>query len=516
VANQKLTQLPTGSAIAAADLFYSAQGGTSVKQQASAIAAFVAPVAASNLTYYVATTGSDTNPGTSGSPFATIQHAVNVAAQYNYQNLYAPTINLATGTYNKQVILPALTNCPAGGIVVGNTGTPSNVKVADLGTAYAFTWAPFSIWTVEGIQLTGTYGGFSGDDSVAVGMTLGWIDFAGAMVNAGINLPAGYTQASCSGPLTTSASSMGWLLFSRASIIFDTFSITFTNAITFSHSLISADSKYAFLGFYNSTFTNGSHVTCTSACLVLANGAFFETGPTTNVDGTALTRANFPGHSSGFSIDQWSVFQPDGFTSGNAVLGAYALGTADANCIFLSDGGGTVRGDYNKTITGNWTFTLPDGNNFVLYSVNTTAGPGFSFVNGSDYTSIFFITGSSTTGYALGAGHFALQEYISSKVVLDVSNIGNIGVLEGAQLFWATSTTQAGSAPDTGLTRESAGLLKVTNGSSGYGAIDASGYSASGTPGISVTIATAKLTSLGGNGSMTFTNGLLTAQTAAT
>ena len=34
--------------------------------------------------------------------------------------------------------------------------------------------------------------------------------------------------------------------------------------------------------------------------------------------------------------------------------------------------------------------------------------------------------------------------------------------------------------------------------------------------GITVTIATAKLTALGANGSMTFTNGILTAQTAAT
>ena len=34
--------------------------------------------------------------------------------------------------------------------------------------------------------------------------------------------------------------------------------------------------------------------------------------------------------------------------------------------------------------------------------------------------------------------------------------------------------------------------------------------------GLSVTIATAKLTTLGANGSMTFTNGILTAQTAAT
>lgn len=57
---------------------------------------------------------------------------------------------------------------------------------------------------------------------------------------------------------------------------------------------------------------------------------------------------------------------------------------------------------------------------------------------------------------------------------------------------------------DTGLTRISAGVLKATNGSSGYGAIDASGYSASGTPGVTAgpfTVIT----------SITVKNGLITA-----
>src|ERR1035437_1871555 len=55
--------------------------------------------ATSNLTFYVSTSGSDSNDGTSGNPFATIQHAVDVACSYDYQNLYLPTINVADGTY---------------------------------------------------------------------------------------------------------------------------------------------------------------------------------------------------------------------------------------------------------------------------------------------------------------------------------------------------------------------------------------------------------------------------------
>ena len=53
-----------------------------------------------NLTFYVATTGSDSNPGTSGSPWATPQHAFNVVGTYNWGGIYYPTVNFANGTYN--------------------------------------------------------------------------------------------------------------------------------------------------------------------------------------------------------------------------------------------------------------------------------------------------------------------------------------------------------------------------------------------------------------------------------
>jgi hypothetical protein len=54
------------------------------------------PVAAQT-TYYVATTGLDTNPGTSGSPWLTIQHAVDTV-------LSGDTIMVAAGTYAGAVV----------------------------------------------------------------------------------------------------------------------------------------------------------------------------------------------------------------------------------------------------------------------------------------------------------------------------------------------------------------------------------------------------------------------------
>jgi hypothetical protein len=56
-----------------------------------------------------------------------------------------------------------------------------------------------------------------------------------------------------------------------------------------------------------------------------------------------------------------------------------------------------------------------------------------------------------------------------------------------------------------GLTTHVSGVLPVANGGTGTS-----------TAGVSATIVTAKLTALGADGSMTFTNGLLTAQTPAT
>lgn len=108
---------------------------------------------------------------------------------------------------------------------------------------------------------------------------------------------------------------------------------------------------------------------------------------------------------------------------------------------------------------------------------------------------------------------------------LAVTGSGNDGITWGntATIGWTAVLPGSGSdaanagTRDTGITRKSAGVVEITDGSSGYGAIDASAYSVSGTAGISATITTAKVTPVtGANGSMTFVNGILTAQTQAT
>lgn len=100
-----------------------------------------------NLNLYVATTGSDSaNTGlSSGSPFLTIQHAVNVALNNYDAGGYTITINIAAGTYTEAVTVA--------GQLPGSVANPSSlvVKGASSSTVtLTFASAP---------PFTATYGG---------------------------------------------------------------------------------------------------------------------------------------------------------------------------------------------------------------------------------------------------------------------------------------------------------------------------------------------------------------------
>lgn len=75
-------------------------------QSASATVTIQAP-SPSGIAYYVATTGSDSNPGTLSAPFLTIQHAANVAVA-------GDTVQVRGGVYNEKVYLPNSGNATSG------------------------------------------------------------------------------------------------------------------------------------------------------------------------------------------------------------------------------------------------------------------------------------------------------------------------------------------------------------------------------------------------------------------
>jgi len=114
-------------------------------------------------------------------------------------------------------------------------------------------------------------------------------------------------------------------------------------------------------------------------------------------------------------------------------------------------------------------------------------------------------TASATNRGALSAADWTTFNNASGTV----TSVGGTGTVNGITLTGTVTTagnlTLGGALSNVSLTTQVTGILPLANGGTGTSVA-----------GVTATITTAKLTALGANGSMTFTNGLLTAQTAAT
>jgi hypothetical protein len=155
----------------------------------------------------------------------------------------------------------------------------------------------------------------------------------------------------------------------------------------------------------------------------------------------------------------------------------------------LNSAGGTI---YNNASTGYTQLVLQDS------SSQAAGGQAQILMQNNSGANVMFLGPSS--GFAIGDGSNWKSLFSGSTQL--ASNDFNFQFKNVNNVFSGTA--------DLGYARESAGVLKVTNGASGYGALDASGYSVSGTAGLTVT-----KTVQGSSGSctMTFTAGLLTATT---
>ena len=308
--------------------------------------------------------GSDGNDGSIGSPFLTIGRALAAAAAFDYQHLYQPTIHLAHGNYTGvQVVLPVLTNTLKGngGTIIGDTGSPASVTVADAGADNTFTASPFSTWTISGVSLTGTHGGIVVAPFARV--VIASVEFAGSFSNNALFIGSFGLLEAIATTLTVTSSTMNSLMFIGGFGLFNNTTITFSNPVTFAAPWISMDSAYAFLAFQSTSVVNGSNVTASALALQMTNGAFFET-PGALVDGVALTRSNFPGHTgSNVAIDWNCIFQPDNgyFNGSSGVFGftssASATGVPDTGLSRLSPGimivGNGTSGDFSGTLIAN-------------------------------------------------------------------------------------------------------------------------------------------------------------------
>jgi hypothetical protein len=203
------------------------------------------------------------------------------------------------------------------------------------------------------------------------------------------------------------------------------------------------------------------------------------------------------------------------------------------NLFIFTGSGGDGGLAVNRGGTGQTSYT--DGQLLIGNSVGNTLdkntltpGTGIGVTNGHGSIAI---ANTGVTSIAAGSG---ISRNAATGAVT-VTNTGVLSVIAGTGISVSSATgnvtianTSVGvssfSGGTTGLTPSSpttgavvlAGTLAISNG--GTGATTAAGARTNlglGS-GLSVTITTAKLTGGGANGSMTFVNGILTAQTQAT
>jgi len=102
----------------------------------------------------------------------------------------------------------------------------------------------------------------------------------------------------------------------------------------------------------------------------------------------------------------------------------------------------------------------------------------------------------------------------ANSVAITGGSIGGVGITGST----VNNTPIGASTPSTGAftTLTASSPIAITSGGTGANTASGARTNLGLGSGLSVTITTAKLTTLGTNGSMTFTNGILTAQTQAT
>ena len=197
----------------------------------------------------------------------------------------------------------------------------------------------------------------------------------------------------------------------------------------------------------------------------------------------------------------------------------------------LSGSGGDGGIPVNRGGTGQTSYT--DGQLLIGNSVGNTLskntltpGTGIGVTNGNGTIAVAntgVLSNIAGAGISVSAatgnvtiGNTGVLSVIAGTGISVSSPTGNVTLANTGVLSVSGGTTGLTPAVATTGAIVLAGTLAIANG--GTGASDAAtartNLGLGG--GLSVTITTAKLTALGANGSMTFTNGILTAQTAAT
>jgi len=160
-----------------------------------------------------------------------------------------------------------------------------------------------------------------------------------------------------------------------------------------------------------------------------------------------------------------------------------------------------INGGTGQSTYTNGQLLIGDSTGNTLIKNTLTPGAGIGVTNGPGSISI---ANTGVLSIVAGTG-------ISASSATGNVTVANTGVTS----FSAGTTGLTPSSPTTGAV-VLAGTLAVANGGTGATTDSGARTNLGLGGGLSVTITTAKLTTLGANGSMTFVNGILTAQTQAT
>ena len=178
------------------------------------------------------------------------------------------------------------------------------------------------------------------------------------------------------------------------------------------------------------------------------------------------------------------------YTDGQLLIGNSIGNGLNKNTLSSGAGISVINGHGSIQINNNGVTS-----NIAGTGITVSGGTGAVTISNSGVTSIIAGTGITISG---------------STGAVTINSVNN-----GVTTFSGGTTGLTPNTPTNGAI-VLAGTLAIANGGTGATTASNARTNLGLGSGLSVTINTAKLTSLGANGSMTFTNGILTAQTQAT
>lgn len=279
-----------------------ATSGANWKTQLSSI---LRPRLTADITYYVNSgSGSDSNDGlTSGTPFATIQKAINVLTVTDMLT-YNATVSVAAGTYTEAVAVTGPWNGSGTVTISGDTTTPSNCLMNMTSNNFNIQALKGARLSVQGIKFTNSGAGGSSAlhaESAARLDVSGKCEF-GACTFAALSADPGGTVWMDSANSLVSGGGFCFAYASRLSTItVANGTLTLSNTPAFSGAFMYIDNMSALIAT-GMTFPGSG---ATGSRFNVADGSLIQTS------GSAPT-TYFPGNSAGtgtnYSASPWGLY----------------------------------------------------------------------------------------------------------------------------------------------------------------------------------------------------------------